>query len=446
MAYFPDYFDIEEFDGKPLPMDVYNQSGAILAMKGSLLSKTKLKTVYFFPEEATDPGKIFLSPRINEKIGEETPAEGRLSPDYREESAETILERLERLSFDPLPKIKNNLKTNVHHLKKVYEKKIVENMVHLSSSDNMKISANIARYMDNILDTPVYASEYMDMIREIRNADNYISFSHASSVAFYVSSVIKKLKMLQEDYYFKLNLGKWLPVETSNNPRQGKTLSLSHQMLKYIDYQKSCIELKYPAQTREKLFENIHDLMHEYAKLESRRLYPSLGIQFGDENRLWIIIAALNIDIGKLCLPNHILNKPEKLEQNEWVQIKQHPILSVIKLKEVSRYPKRLLSYILGHHNFDNKKGYPIFDKMLPLETKIISVCDMYDAMTSPRHYGIRHSHEEALENIYELYDNGYIDLPLYLCARHTFEEYNHSFAKERASRLIVDENDISVK
>ena len=55
--------------------------------------------------------------------------------------------------------------------------------------------------------------------------------------------------------------------------------------------------------------------------------------------------------------------------------------------------------------------------------------------MTSPRHYSKITSHDEALQQIKDLYEKKLIDLPLYLATIHTFDEYNHEFVKRRHNK-----------
>ena len=57
--------------------------------------------------------------------------------------------------------------------------------------------------------------------------------------------------------------------------------------------------------------------------------------------------------------------------------------------------------------------------------------------MVSPKFYGKRHSHEQALEFIEQLYREGCFDLPLYLAAVHTFKEFNHGYVKKRRKAFI---------
>jgi hypothetical protein len=273
------------------------------------------------------------------------------------------------------------------------------------------------------------------MIRAIRNADNYLTFSHASAVAFYSIAIAKKLKMLRDDN-LNGNLGRWKPIKTHKNPKIGSSMPFSNQMLRYIDSQVNSINLKYDPEIRKVLLEDLFDLMHEYSKINFKTEYPSLSVNYDDNTRRLIGMAGLNIDIGKICIPNSVLNKKDKLSDDEWDLMKKHPVMSVSKLKEVDVDNPKMFAYIIGHHLLDQENSYPKVKGSPPVESKIIAVADMYDAMTSPRYYGRIKANKEALEQIRYLYEKDYIDEPLYLTAIHTFQEFSHEFVGKRHKKI----------
>jgi HD-GYP domain-containing protein (c-di-GMP phosphodiesterase class II) len=306
----------------------------------------------------------------------------------------------------------------------------------LDSKNNAKISRYIASSLDNILDSNLFASEYIDMITAIRNRDNYLTFSHSCAVAFYTMGIAKKLKMLKDDLYTDTNLGRWIPIKTEKYEKGTAPVNFSNQLLKYIDNQKNSIQLRYNSPVKEMLYENLFNLMHDYTEIDRGKKYPSLTIDFDILNMHILTMAALNHDIGKLCISNSILNKPEKLTHEEFMIMAKHPTFSVRKLKEVDVNIPDMFSYILGHHRLSSERGYPPL-KHVPPECKIIAIADIYDAMRAPTYYGKEHSQQEALEHIRDLYQEGCFDLPLYLTAVHTFEEFNHEHVTHRVKKVI---------
>lgn len=98
--------------------------------------------------------------------------------------------------------------------------------------------------------------------------------------------------------------------------------------------------------------------------------------------------AALLHDIGKIAIPSSILNKPTRLSNEEYENIKRHPIESVKIVSGVDQY-REYIDGIRHHHERVDGKGYPdgISGPDFSLEARIIAVADAYEAMTSDRAY-----------------------------------------------------------
>ncbi|UCG55235.1 MAG: HD domain-containing protein, partial [Dehalococcoidia bacterium] len=111
--------------------------------------------------------------------------------------------------------------------------------------------------------------------------------------------------------------------------------------------------------------------------------------------------ASLLHDIGKVGVPDSILNKKEPLTDEEWNPIRGHPKLGVEILRHVMDLA-HCLPAILHHHEHYDGSGYPAGLKgdKIPLEARILSVADAYDAMTSPRPYRDQLSMEEAVREL----------------------------------------------
>jgi diguanylate cyclase (GGDEF)-like protein/putative nucleotidyltransferase with HDIG domain len=111
--------------------------------------------------------------------------------------------------------------------------------------------------------------------------------------------------------------------------------------------------------------------------------------------------AGLLHDIGKIGIPDSILNKDGVLDEQEWRQIKGHPEMGV----EILRYVAELsnsLPIILNHHEHYDGSGYPtgLKGQDIPLEARLLSVADAYDAMTSLRPYHNQRSSQEAIDEL----------------------------------------------
>jgi diguanylate cyclase (GGDEF)-like protein/putative nucleotidyltransferase with HDIG domain len=111
--------------------------------------------------------------------------------------------------------------------------------------------------------------------------------------------------------------------------------------------------------------------------------------------------AGLLHDIGKIGVPDSILTKPGALEQKEWEPIRTHPELGVEILKHVVDLSKCLPAILHHHENWDGT-GYPqhLKGEAIPLEARILSVADAYDAITSPRPYRTQLALKDALDEL----------------------------------------------
>ncbi len=101
-----------------------------------------------------------------------------------------------------------------------------------------------------------------------------------------------------------------------------------------------------------------------------------------------IYMMGLLHDVGKIGIPDAIINKPAKLTDEEYAIIKKHPVMGEKILKNITEFPK-LGAGARWHHERYDGKGYPdgISGQDIPQEARIIAVSDAYDAMTSRRSY-----------------------------------------------------------
>jgi diguanylate cyclase (GGDEF)-like protein/PAS domain S-box-containing protein len=111
--------------------------------------------------------------------------------------------------------------------------------------------------------------------------------------------------------------------------------------------------------------------------------------------------AGMYHDIGKISIPDAILNKPGRLTNEEFDVIKTHPEISYQILRAADEYSD-LAIHALHHHERWDGKGYPSGQKGLeiPMFSRIICIIDAYEAMTAVRVYKDKMSQEEAIEEI----------------------------------------------
>lgn len=130
-----------------------------------------------------------------------------------------------------------------------------------------------------------------------------------------------------------------------------------------------------------------------------RMIGESLNLSKDDIRELEM--AGLYHDIGKISIPDSILHKPDKLSDDEWKIMKNHTTTGYQILKTADRY-SNIAEYALSHHERIDGKGYPngLKEGEIPLFSRIISVADTYEAMTSDRPYRSAMSQDEAIKEL----------------------------------------------
>ncbi len=110
-------------------------------------------------------------------------------------------------------------------------------------------------------------------------------------------------------------------------------------------------------------------------------------------------LAAELHDIGKIGMPEELINREAKLTDAEYEMVKKHPVHGVEILRPI-RFLKPVLPIVLHHHERYNGKGYPygLVGEQIPLEARILNLADAFDAMTTKRPYNIPRSIEQALD------------------------------------------------
>ena len=118
----------------------------------------------------------------------------------------------------------------------------------------------------------------------------------------------------------------------------------------------------------------------------SREIARRFG--YSQEKQEEIYMMGLLHDVGKIGVPDVVINKPGALTDEEFEKIKSHPVMGARILQNITEMPK-LVTGARWHHERFNGKGYPdgLAGEDIPEEARIIAVADAYDAMTSNRSY-----------------------------------------------------------
>jgi len=145
-----------------------------------------------------------------------------------------------------------------------------------------------------------------------------------------------------------------------------------------------------------------------YTETHTRRV-AMLAVRVGEELGLppgrlrTLAIGGLLHDIGKLSVPDEILKKPGPLDEEELAVVRRHTLRGEKLLGELG-FSRRVRRLVLDHHERLDGKGYPrgLGTRTIELDTKILTVCDVYDALMSSRVYRPAWSPDQALDFLRE--------------------------------------------
>jgi HD-GYP domain-containing protein (c-di-GMP phosphodiesterase class II) len=157
--------------------------------------------------------------------------------------------------------------------------------------------------------------------------------------------------------------------------------------------------------------------MQEIFRRIFRQHDPELGDHFDEVARLAIRVgramdlddeeidvvarAAEFHDIGKIAIPDEVLNKPGPLDEGEWELMRRHTIIGD-RILSATPAMRPVAALVRGSHERWDGKGYPdgLRGEKTPLGARIVAICDAFDAMTTDRSYQRARSESEALAEL----------------------------------------------
>ena len=180
----------------------------------------------------------------------------------------------------------------------------------------------------------------------------------------------------------------------SDNEKYIRTLALKNEQIQRITLQ-TVSTVAHALDARDGYTQGHSTRVSEYAALIARELGLS------DEEIENIRTVALLHDIGKIGVPDAILNKPARLTDEEYALMKQHPSVGGEILKEIDTIPGVEIGARYHHERYGGG-GYPagLEGESIPYIARIIAVADAYDAMTSNRVYRKHLSDEDVIAEL----------------------------------------------
>ncbi|MBQ7585239.1 MAG: HD domain-containing protein [Desulfovibrionaceae bacterium] len=175
-----------------------------------------------------------------------------------------------------------------------------------------------------------------------------------------------------------------------------------HEMTHELVHFQHHLEAEVERKTRENTSLSLHvvktlaeaiDAKDTYTKGHSARVAKyakeiAKRAAFNESRQDQIYMIGLLHDVGKIGVPDEIINKPGRLTDEEYAVIKTHPVVGAKILQSIEEMPKLVTGARWHHERFDGR-GYPdgLKGEEIPEEARIIAVADAYDAMTSNRSY-----------------------------------------------------------
>lgn len=151
---------------------------------------------------------------------------------------------------------------------------------------------------------------------------------------------------------------------------------------------------------------NLSEIRDPYTALHQKKVAElsasiAKNMNVDSSDILGIYLGAIVHDIGKVSIPSEILSFPGKLSPEQYLLIKKHPETGHALLKKID-FPWPIKEIVLLHHERLDGSGYPygLTAKEIPRSVKIVSVADVYEAMTTHRPYRPALGHNKALKEI----------------------------------------------
>lgn len=223
-----------------------------------------------------------------------------------------------------------------------------------------------------------------------------------ADIAMQIANNIKQLSAKEKVANIELSISYGYDTKTVEKLNMIEVLAnAENHMYRHKLYERSSMRSKTIDIIMNTLFEKSNRESMHSNRVSSICMAIAANMNFDDDDINKIRIAGLVHDIGKIGIDEKILNKPGRLDDDERDQINKHPEVGWRILSSATEFAE-LANFILDHHERWDGKGYPngLAGENIPLVSRIISVADSFDAMTSERSYRSGLSQEEAISEL----------------------------------------------
>lgn len=213
-------------------------------------------------------------------------------------------------------------------------------------------------------------------------------------------AIRQRVKNSIELYDYRVNLEKKVMEQTEEIEQKSKKIESASSSL--IEALSNVIEFRdcESGEHVRRIRQTTKIILEQFEKLNGNKWFEHDEIEK-------IAYASVMHDIGKIAVPDYILNKPGRLTDEEFAIMKEHSIngckiLESIDFIKDSPMYKYYYDICRSHHERWNGKGYPdgLKGDEIPFSAQVVSLADVYDALTSVRVYKAAYSHEEAVRMI----------------------------------------------
>ena len=245
-------------------------------------------------------------------------------------------------------------------------------------------SADITALAKALVDAP--STDSFEMIREKLTPVDSIHIEKLKHIV--EADLLDARKMVKKTYFKAVSVAK----EVMNSIRGGEAVDLKKAKRMVVSMVNHILDEEQLLLGMASIKDYDEYTYHHSVNVSifSIALGQRLGLSMKQLTELGMV--ALFHDIGKLEIPTEILNKPNSLNDEDWRIIKKHPVEGVrilLKMRRLDYTSIRSAIVSFEHHMYYNNTGYPTVKKYPPLDlySRIVSLADQYDAMTSARVY-----------------------------------------------------------